>query len=212
MIVNEIFYSIQGESSYAGFPCVFVRLAGCNLACTWCDTLYARTTDGAREMTFNAILGEAGKYGCGLIEITGGEPMMQVGTVELAHLFLEAGYRVLIETNGSCGLGCLDSRIVKVVDVKCPSSGHSGSFLMGNLAEITPDDEVKFVIGDRADYEFARGFVKEHLAMRTGKVLFAPVKPKLPPDELARWILSDRLQVRLQLQLHTQIWKDERRR
>jgi 7-carboxy-7-deazaguanine synthase len=212
MIVSEIFKSIQGESSYAGLPCVFIRLAGCNLECTWCDTPYARVPEGAVELTVEEIVGKARFFDCRLVEITGGEPLLQKNTGRLAKAFLDDGFRVLVETNGSISLAGLDERVVKIVDVKCPSSGHGGSFLMENLNYITPEDEVKFVIGDKADYEYARMFLEECLKDRTAKVLFAPVRPALDPKELAEWILRDCLSVRLQLQIHSYIWPGERGR
>lgn len=216
MLVSEIFLSIQGESTYAGLPCVFVRLAGCNLSCTWCDTRYARSAEGAREISIDGILDEvkreAGLYRSGLIEITGGEPLIQEETKELARRLLDAGNTVLIETNGSVALSGLDKRAVKIIDFKCPSSGHAGSFLMENLSLITPEDEIKFVVGNRDDYECAKKFLYEFVEDRTGKVLFAPVKPDLDPGLLAEWILKDGLKARLQIQLHKYIWSDERGR
>lgn len=212
MLVYEIFKSIQGESTYAGLPCVFVRLAGCNLNCTWCDTPYARVPDEAVEMSIAEVVEEVGGFRCPIVELTGGEPLLQDEAHELACELLDRGYRVLVETNGSVALSRLDERIVKVVDVKCPSSGHGGSFLLENLEYITPEDEVKFVIGNREDYDSSIRFIEECLRGRTEKVLFAPVRPQLSPQELSDWILRDGLRVRLQLQLHTYIWPGERGR
>ncbi|MBI5969830.1 MAG: radical SAM protein [Deltaproteobacteria bacterium] len=212
MLISEIFYSIQGESTYAGLPCVFIRLAGCNLKCAWCDTPYARAASDGFEMTGDEVLSEAAKYGCRLCEITGGEPLMQSETAETAQRFLDAGYTTLVETNGSAPLTGLDKRVVKIVDVKCPSSGQAGTFLMENLGYITPEDEVKFVISDREDYEFAKRFLGEVLRDSTQNILFAPVTPGLNPKKLAQWILKDGLPVRLQLQLHKYIWGNERGR
>ncbi|MBW7957542.1 MAG: radical SAM protein [Deltaproteobacteria bacterium] len=213
MLVCEIFKSIQGESSYAGLPCVFIRLAGCNLGCRWCDTPYARVPDEATEFLIEEVLREVTRYGdCGLVEITGGEPLLQEETKELARRLLDKGRTVLIETNGSVPVSGLDERVVKIVDVKCPSSGHAGSFLLENLSHITPEDEIKLVIADRGDYDWAKEFIEEVLRGRTEKVLFAPVKPDLSPRDLAAWILRDGLRVRLQLQLHSYIWPEERGR
>ena len=212
MLVYEIFKSIQGESTYAGLPCVFVRLAGCNLSCSWCDTPYARVPDEAIEMTIVEVIEKVGGFDCPLVEITGGEPLMQEEAIDLAGALLESGYRVLIETNGSVALSGLDPRVVKIVDVKCPSSGHAGSFLIENLECISPEDELKFVIGNREDYDSAVRFIEDFLRGRTEKVLFAPVRPQLSPAELSDWILKDSLRVRLQLQLHSYIWPGEKGR
>lgn len=212
MLISEIFLSIQGESTYAGLPCVFVRFAGCNLSCAWCDSAFARTTDGARDLGTDEVLSEVRRSRCRLAEITGGEPLLQDGSRVIMQRLLDDGYVVLLETNGTVSLSGLDRRLVKIVDVKCPSSGHAGSFLMENIEHLSPDDEVKFVIGDRVDYEFARDFVERYLKDRTLKILFAPVKTTLPPDVLAEWILKDGLSVRLQLQLHSYIWPDQRGR
>lgn len=209
MIVYEIFKSIQGESTYAGLPCVFVRLAGCNLNCSWCDTPYARVPDEAIELTVAEVIEKVGGYDCPLVEITGGEPLLQEEARELAAGLLDRDYRVLIETNGSVCLSGLDPRVVKIVDVKCPSSGHAGSFLLDNLERISPEDEVKFVIANRGDYDAAVRFMEEFLRGRTEKVLFAPVRPQLSPRDLSEWILRDALKVRLQLQLHSYIWPGE---
>ncbi|MBI5809830.1 MAG: radical SAM protein [Deltaproteobacteria bacterium] len=213
MLVSEIFLSIQGESTYAGLPFMFVRLAGCTLSCGWCDTPYARGGEGAAVMTVDEIAAALASSSCRNAEITGGEPLMQQEeTKDLARRLLDMGYRVLLETNGSASLAGLDERLVKIVDVKCPTSGHAGSFLVDNLNYISPEDEIKFVIGDRSDYEFAKRFMEELLQGRTGKVLFAPVKPDLDPKELADWILKDGLSVRLQVQIHKYIWGEERGR
>lgn len=212
MYVSEIFFSIQGESTYAGLSCVFVRLAGCNLDCAWCDTGYARTIENARTLSVEDALREVKRFNCRLVEITGGEPLIQSEAATLAERLLEAGYTVLLETNGSVPLKGLDKRIIKIVDVKCPASHQAGSFLIENLRYITPDDEVKFVIANREDFEYARGFLEERLRGLTGKVLFAPVKASLEAKELAEWILREGLDVRLQLQIHTYIWPGERGR
>lgn len=212
MLLSEIFLSIQGESSYAGLPCVFVRLAGCNLNCSWCDTAYANLDADTRELSVDTVVNEVNGYKCGLVEITGGEPMLQPDTRTLAARLLDEGYDVLIETNGSVSLEGLDERLVKVVDVKCPTSGQAGTFLIENLEHITPGDEVKFVIGARNDYDFAKKFIDEFIRNRTAKVLLAPVRPALDPKELADWMLKDRLNVRLQLQMHSYIWNGERGR
>ncbi|MEK6759282.1 MAG: radical SAM protein [Deltaproteobacteria bacterium] len=212
MRISEIFLSIQGESTYAGLPCVFVRFAGCNLSCAWCDSGFARTIGGARELSADEVLSEVRRFSCRLAEITGGEPLLQDGSRVIMQRLLDDGYVVLLETNGTVSLAGLDRRLVKIVDVKCPSSGHAGSFLIENLGHLLPDDEVKFVIGGRVDYEFARDFVERYLKDRTLKILFAPVKTTLKPDVLAEWILKDGLSVRLQLQLHSYIWPDQRGR
>lgn len=208
MFVSEIFLSIQGESTYVGLPCIFVRLAGCNLECKWCDTPDARTPEGGREMSVADVIKEVQKYDCWLVEITGGEPLHQNETKELAERLVQLDYKVLIETNGSISFEGLDERLIKIVDVKCPSSGQEGTFLMDNLDYLTREDEVKFVIGDRGDYEFAKGFVSETLKDRVPRVLFAPVRPTLDPAVLADWILKDSLRVRLQVQLHSYIWAE----
>lgn len=212
MLVSEIFISIQGESTYAGLPCIFIRLAGCNLRCSWCDTPYAREMYDARELSIDEILEEVKKSSYRLVEITGGEPLEQLETTELSKRLIDEGYKVLIETNGTVSLKGLDGRVVKIIDVKCPSSGHGGSFLLDNIPLIGSDDEVKFVIGSREDYDYAKMFMTELLNGRTSKVLFAPVKPEMDPKVLAGWILHDGLKVRLQLQLHRYIWDDERGR
>ena len=212
MLISEIFFSIQGESTYAGLACVFVRMGGCNLSCSWCDTAYAQSSDGAEEMEVDAVVRAVKKYKCPLVEITGGEPLIQPDTPALAARLLDEGLTVLIETNGSVGLRGLDERIIKIIDVKCPSSGHAGSFLMENLKFVAPEDEMKFVIADRGDYEFAKQFLEEFIRDRAAKVLFAPVRPGLEPRELAGWILKDSLSARLQIQLHKYIWNGERGR
>ncbi len=212
MEISEIFLSIQGESSYAGKPCIFVRLAGCNLNCGWCDTTYANTGEETRELSIDAVIDEVKGYKCDTVEITGGEPLLQDSSVELASRLLQLGFTVLLETNGSISLEGVDAKVIKVVDVKCPSSGQAGTFLVENLEYITPDDELKFVIGGRGDYDFARNFLLEFVCGRTNKILFAPVKSSMDPKDLAEWILHDSLDVRLQLQIHSYIWNDTRGR
>ena len=209
MVVSEIFLSIQGESTYAGMPCVFIRLSGCNLDCNWCDTEYAKGADDGKKMTVDEAVSEVGKFKATIAEITGGEPLLQPEAKELATRLVSAGYIVLIETNGSVPLDGLSEEVVKIVDVKCPGSGHDGSFLMENLKYITLKDELKFVLSDRADYEFAKQFVEEEVKDRTSNILFAPVKPRLEPSDLAAWILHDGIRVRLQPQLHSYIWDEE---
>ncbi len=206
MQVTEIFFSIQGESTFAGQPCVFVRLTGCNLRCNWCDTEYSFY--GGERISVEEVLGRVRAYPARLVEITGGEPMLQEQEVlELMARLLEDGYRVLLETSGERFLGRVPPAVVKVMDVKCPGSGEAGSFRAENLEVLTPNDEVKFVLADRADYEFARDFLARHpLREKVRAVIFSPVFGQLEPRELAEWILADGLDVRLGLQLHKFIW------
>jgi 7-carboxy-7-deazaguanine synthase len=222
MQITEIYKSLQGESSCAGLPCIFVRLTGCNLRCTWCDSEYTFT--GGHKMTVEEVEREVRKLvPVKLVEITGGEPMLQEDEVlDLMRRLLAAGYSILLETSGERPLAKVPQEVVKIVDVKCPHSGEAGTFRMENLEALTPRDEVKFVLSDRTDYEFARDFTREHkLAERAGSVILSPAFRKdargardasqclLDPRELAGWILADGLPVRLGLQIHKFIWAPE---
>lgn len=211
LAVSEIFYSIQGESTFAGLPCVFVRLAGCNLRCRWCDTRHA--WDGGREMTAKQIMDSVDAFGCPLVEVTGGEPLFQSQTPDLVRALCDAGLAVLVETNGSLDISVLDPRAVKIVDVKCPSSGQQEKNDIKNLYRLADHDEIKFVIQDREDYAFARltleGWGTE--AMRHA-VHFSPVHGLMAPETLAQWMLDDCLRARLSLQVHKILWGDERGR
>lgn len=221
MFITEIFKSIQGESSYAGLPCIFVRLTGCNLRCKWCDTAYA--FHGGTKYSLDEILRRVGEFSgdreqggrsVRLIEITGGEPLLQPETPELAQQLVDAGYTVLIETSGERDISALPREVVKIMDVKCPGSGESGKFNLANLEVLEPKDEVKFVIASRRDYDFAREFMAEHrLPERVHEILFSPVFadpagawPAMDARELAEWILAENLPVRLGLQLHKFVW------
>ena len=218
MVISEIFKSIQGEGTRAGLPCVFVRLTGCNLRCTWCDTAYAfygGTKHAVGEVVEKVrdIAGDGARR-VSLVEITGGEPLLQPETPELAKRLLESGYTTMIETSGERFVGSLPRKVIKIVDVKCPDSGEADTFDFANLDAIDNKDEIKFVISTRRDYEFARDFTHEHrLAERVREVLFSPVFADpagkwagLEARELAEWILADGLPVRLGLQLHKFIW------
>ena len=215
MFITEIFKSIQGEGTRAGLPCVFVRLTGCNLRCTWCDSAYA--FHGGKKMSVEEVLAKVDEVAGGtvpLIELTGGEPLLQEEIYPLAEMLLAAGYTVMIETSGERFVGRLPQEVIKIVDVKCPDSGEADTFEMKNLEVIGPNDEVKFVLSTRRDYEFAREFTAQHrLAERVRAVLFSPVfdDPEgkwkgLEPRTLVEWILADGLAVRLGLQLHKFVW------
>ena len=205
LTVNEIFHSIQGESTRAGDRCVFVRLTGCDLRCSWCDTPYA--FHEGRKMSVEDVVTAVEGYGCPLVEITGGEPLLQEGVYELMDRLLAFGHTVMLETGGHRPIDRVPAQVVKIVDVKCPGSGEAGKNEWGNLDRLAPHDEVKFVIADRADYEFARDVVvRLQLASRAAAILFSPVHGVLDPRTLSEWVIADRLPVRVQLQLHKYIW------
>jgi 7-carboxy-7-deazaguanine synthase len=220
MQITEIYRSLQGESSYAGLPCVFVRLTGCNLRCAWCDSEYTFT--GGHKMSLDEVEAEVRRLApAGLVEITGGEPLLQEReAVPLMERLLALGYTVLLETSGERPLEKVPPPVIKIVDVKCPHSGEFGTFGEQNLAALTTHDEVKFVLADRDDYEFARDFTRQHqLVQRVRSVIFSPAFRKdasgardashclLDPQQLAEWILADGLDVRLGLQIHKFIWE-----
>jgi 7-carboxy-7-deazaguanine synthase len=210
LTVNEIFHSIQGESTFVGEPCVFVRLTACDLRCVWCDTPYA--FHEGRKMSIDDVVQEVERYGCDLVELTGGEPLLQSDVHPLMSRLLESGKRVLIETGGHRDIGAVPAGVVRIMDVKCPGSGESHKMAWENLARLSPADQVKFVIADRVDYEFAREVVqREGLVERVAAVLFSPVHGRLDSKLLAEWILADRLAVRLQLQMHKFIWSPDTR-
>jgi 7-carboxy-7-deazaguanine synthase len=205
LTVNEIFHSIQGESTHAGRPCVFVRLTACDLRCTWCDTPYS--FHEGRKMSIDEVVAAVDRYGCETVEITGGEPLLQKAVYPLMERLLAGGKSVLLETGGHRSLEGVPPGVVTIMDVKCPGSGEVAGNDWSNLARLRPHDEVKFVISDRADYEFARDVLRrESLHARTAAVLFSPVHGVLDPKLLSAWILEDRLPVRLQLQVHKYIW------
>ncbi len=222
MQITEIYRSIQGESSYTGLPCIFVRLTGCNLRCNWCDSEY--TFEGGKRMSLDEVEAQVRSLApVKLVEITGGEPMLQEkGVLELMQRLLAAGYTILLETSGERPLARVPKEAVKIVDVKCPHSGEADTFLMENLSALTYRDEVKFVLSDRTDYEFARDFTRRHdLPSQAGSVIFSPAFHKdaagardashclLDPRLLAEWILADGLGVRLGMQVHKFIWEPQ---
>jgi 7-carboxy-7-deazaguanine synthase len=210
LTVNEIFHSIQGESTRAGVPCVFVRLTACDLRCSWCDTAYA--FHEGRKMSVDEVLSAVDQYGCPTVEITGGEPLLQEEVYDLMDALLGRGRVVLLETGGHRSIARVPKQVVKIVDVKCPGSGESDRNDWANLDRLAPHDEVKFVIADRADYEFARRVVEERqLASRAAAILFSPVHGVLDPKRLSEWVLADRLPVRVQLQVHKYIWSPDQR-
>lgn len=205
LTINEIFHSIQGESSFAGQPCVFVRLTACDLRCRWCDTPYAFYE--GRKMTVEDAVAEVLTHGCPLVEITGGEPLLQPDVYPLMKRLLETCKTVLLETGGHHSIARVPAGVHRIVDLKCPGSGESARNDWSNLPLLTMRDEVKFVIADRTDYEWARAVVhREGLAARCAAVHFSPVHGELAPKALAGWVLADRLPVRVQLQLHKYIW------
>ncbi len=209
--VNEIFYSIQGESTYAGLPCVFVRLTECNLRCSYCDTQYAY--DEGEFLDIEEIAGQVSAYSCRLVEVTGGEPLVQEETPVLVQRFIDTGNKVLLETNGSLNINLVNSRCVRIMDVKCPSSGESNRNDMDNLERLTMDDEVKFVIGCRDDYEFAKQILNRFIRSRgkANPVHFSPIFGKQDFKALAEWMLEDRLEAKLHLQLHKIVWDSDAR-
>jgi 7-carboxy-7-deazaguanine synthase len=207
--ITEIFLSLQGEGTRVGLPCTLVRLTGCDLRCRWCDTEYA-FTGGARR-SFDEILAEVARLGCPLVEITGGEPLLQPNVHGLIARLLDRGYDVLLETGGHRDVAEVDPRVVKILDLKAPGSGEVDANRVANLDHLTPRDEVKVVIADRVDYEWARDRVREHRLDERVAVLFSAVHGELAPATLARWILDDGLGVRLQVQLHKLLWGAETR-
>lgn len=205
--VNEIFFSLQGESRTVGLPTVFVRLTGCPLRCGYCDTSYA--FQEGRWMSVEAIVGQVDECGAHYVTITGGEPLAQKPVLSLMRILCDRGYEVSLETSGALDVAPVDARVVKVVDIKTPGSGEADKNRYENIAHLSPRDQVKFVLCDRADYEWARSMLEEHGLPERCEVLFSPVYGRLEPRELAQWILADRLPVRFQLQLHKLLWGEE---
>jgi len=210
LTINEVFYSVQGESTYAGRPCVFVRLTACDLRCSWCDTPYAFHEGGKRSL--DDILSEVDRFGCDLVEITGGEPLLQEDVYPLMDRLLAGGKLVLLETGGHRSTSRVPDGVVTILDVKCPGSGEAARMDWDNLDRLRPGDEVKFVIQDRADYEYARDVISRHrLADRAAAIHMSPVHDRLHPRTLSEWVLADHLPVRVQLQLHKYIWDPQTR-
>jgi 7-carboxy-7-deazaguanine synthase len=210
LTISEIYLSVQGESTHVGRPCVFVRLTACNLRCSWCDTPYAFT--GGRRMSVDEVLADVARHECRLVEITGGEPLLQPEVYPLMERLVAARYEVLLETGGHVAIDDVPDEVAAIVDVKCPASGEAGHMHWANLDQISATDEVKFVIQDRADFDYAVEIVDRYrLAGRARAVLFSPVHGVLAPDQLARWILEAHVPARLQIQAHKYIWSPETR-
>jgi 7-carboxy-7-deazaguanine synthase len=209
LLITEIFASIQGETSYVGLPFAFVRLTGCNLRCRYCDTTYAY--DGGEEFSIEEIVSRVEVFGIPRVTVTGGEPLLQAETSDLVSAFLDRGFTVLVETNGTVPLGSLDPRAVKIVDVKCPGSGEDRKILWENFSALTPRDEVKFVIASEEDYLYAKKIMARHCAGAPFTVLLSPVFGLLSPEKLAGWMVGDGLSARFQLQLHKLVWGPDAR-
>ncbi|MFP4040217.1 MAG: radical SAM protein [Desulfosudaceae bacterium] len=210
LTINEIFHTIQGESTYAGLSCVMVRLTGCNLRCAYCDTRYAYT-DG-KTLALDDIMETIAGFGCPLVEITGGEPLLQPATTVLVDHLIKNRYRVLLETNGTLDISVINPACQVIMDVKCPSSGESDRHDQLNLERLRPHDQVKFVLANETDYDFARNLAGRITTLPADQILFSPVEGLLSPARLASWILRDRLGIRLQVQLHKFIWPGEEQR
>lgn len=205
--VNELFYSIQGESSYAGRPCVFVRLSGCNLRCGYCDTRDA--WENGSEYSVKDVLSQVDAFGCRLVEITGGEPLLQAAASDLAEQLINKGYTVLVETNGTQNINMLPAKAVCIVDIKCPGSGEAEKTDWNNIDRLKRGDEIKFVVSNRNDYEWALEVISKNELENRFTILLSPAAGKVAAADLAQWILDDRLSARLQLQLHRMIWPDD---
>ena len=210
MRITEIYQSIQGESSYTGLPCVFVRTTGCDLRCVWCDSEF--TFSGGTRMTVDEVIAEVERYDGRLVELTGGEPLLQPEIYELATRLSDAGYRVLIETGGHRDISKLDPRVVRIMDLKCPASGECERNLWSNLEHLRPTDEVKFVIADRNDYEWTRRVIREHHLEDRTQILLSTAFGQLAPQQAVAWMLEDHLRARFQLQLHKYVWPPDARR
>lgn len=205
LTINEIFHSIQGESTYAGRPCVFVRLTACDLRCRWCDTPYS--FHEGRKMSVDEVIADVEARGCPTVEVTGGEPLLQADVYPLMQRLLDAGKTVLIETGGHRSIEQVPAGVIRIVDIKCPGSGEAERNDWDNLKRLTARDEVKFVIADWRDYEYARDLVqREQLPAKVNAVLFSPVHGELEAQLLSEWVIADRLDVRVQLQMHKYIW------
>lgn len=210
MRITEIYQSIQGESSYAGLPCVFVRTTGCDLRCSWCDSEFTFT--GGTKMSIEEILSAVEEFPCELVELTGGEPLLQPEIYELATRLADRGHTVLIETGGHRDISKLDPRVIRVMDLKCPASGESENNLWSNIDHLRPIDEVKFVIADRNDYEWTVEKIREHSLEDRAKILISTAFEMIDPASVVAWMLEDKLRARFQLQLHKYVWKPEERR
>lgn len=207
--IYEIFYSIQGESTFAGRPCVLVRLTGCQMRCAWCDTEYA--FHGGAWMGLDELMEKVAAFGCPLVEVTGGEPLLQPGCLPLLTALADRGYEVLLETGGGLDIAPVDPRVRRILDIKCPASGEAANNRWENLGHLRATDELKFVVADRGDYDWAKGVITERSLAGVCPIHFSPVWESCPPAELAAWILADRLPVRLTLQQHKILWgKDTR--
>lgn len=202
--LTEVFLSLQGETSRAGLPTVFVRLAGCPLRCRWCDTSYS--FQGGETVTLGSLLARVADYGVPTVCVTGGEPLAQKNCLPLLTALCDAGYSVSLETSGALDVGQVDTRVSRIVDIKPPASGEAARNRWENLAHLTPHDEIKFVLADRADYDWAREIIQAQNLAQICPILLSPVQGELPPEHLADWILADRLPVRMQVQLHKVLW------
>jgi 7-carboxy-7-deazaguanine synthase len=205
MRITEIYQSIQGESSYAGLPCIFVRTTGCDLRCSWCDSEFTFT--GGTTMSLDEIITEVEKYDCKLVELTGGEPLLQKEINQLAERLADAGYKVLIETGGHRDISVLDPRVIRIMDLKCPDSGECEKNLWSNIAHLRPVDEVKFVIASRKDYEWTLQTIREHQLEERVGILISTVFGAVKAEQVVDWMLADKLRARFQLQLHKYIWE-----
>jgi len=210
LTINEIYLSLQGESTWVGLPCVFIRLTGCSLRCHWCDTTYA--FHEGETQTLSGILTTVKSFGIRLVEITGGEPLEQEGVYPLMNALLDQGYQVMLETSGAVDLSRVPKEVIKIMDIKCPGSGEQGRNLFKNIHELVAgQDEIKFVLKDRVDYDFAKNQIRVHSLASQFYLLFSPVAGELPPEQLAEWILADRLPVRMQVQMHKVIWPHDQK-
>ena len=207
--INEIYYSIQGESSYSGLPCIFIRLTYCNLRCSYCDSEY--TFYEGKDMDINKILNEIKKYPCDLVEVTGGEPLFQKNCIQLLKELVNSNYKVLLETSGSLSIENVPKEVINIIDFKCPSSKMEKKNLWENIEYLKLNDEIKFVIGDREDYEWSRNKIKKYNLTKISNVLISPVYKKINPDIITNWILEDNLKVRFQIQIHKEIWPSEKK-
>tara|TARA_B100001250_G_scaffold312444_1_gene274454 strand:- start:204 stop:845 length:642 start_codon:yes stop_codon:yes gene_type:complete len=207
--INEIYYSIQGESSYTGLPCIFIRLTYCNLRCTYCDSEY--TFHDGEDMTINEIMAKIKQYKCNLVEVTGGEPLFQKGCIELLQKLTDSKYNVLLETSGSLSIENVPKKVINIIDFKCPSSNMKKKNYWENLKFIKQKDEIKFVIGNKEDYEWAKRKINEYNLTKKCMVLMSPVYKEIESKTIIEWILNDNLDVKFQIQLHKNIWEDETR-